>query len=313
MRIRVHPDLSELAVFAEGREQTQILGASGEHNAPLLVTSFRDPLLLTDNARIAELDPGLRDAVFQLYQAFPRTVEYDGCEVSWSPDRYPRVWCPSIDTVFFARGIRSSRIGRRSVCEIGTGSGFLLKYMLLGCPDTIERAVATDINRDAIACADDATRELACASRIEFVRTTPDAPTLGAHGPFDLLVTNPPYIVRPGMRNDNPYEGLDLIRKLASEAHELLAPDGELWINLSTLSGDQPRAWLEREGGLVMELVDELRVPLKVNNITSGLTSESRSWLQYLVEQGLVELDESSSPHYRYWHTLRLYRCLRSM
>jgi hypothetical protein len=49
-----------------------------------------------------------------LYASYPRTVSHDGTSVSWSPTQYPKVWCPNIDTMFFARVL----IGVEVICAL---------------------------------------------------------------------------------------------------------------------------------------------------------------------------------------------------
>ena len=303
MIIDVTTDLSALTVLAERGEQETILGASKGAKEPLAVWTCPDPVLMTDTARIGALAPGLRDAVHALYGTYPRTVRYDGVEVAWSPMRYPRVWCPSIDTVFFARALKRYAADARSVAEIGCGSGFLTKYALTH-GGSITRAVASDINLDALACARDALAGLAHRASVSLVCPQPDDPTVGFAGAFDVMFCNPPYIPRPGERNDNPYEGLDLIAKLARQGRSLLTERGVLLLNISSLSGPEPERWLADEGWTVREL-DRLRVPLKVNAVTSGVTPESRAWLAYLRERGIV----SGGDGYEFWHDLRMLEC----
>ena len=40
-----------------------------------------------------------------------------------------------------------------------------------------------------------------------------------------MVICNPPYIPRPGERNNNAYEGLGLIAKFAQRGRRLLADD----------------------------------------------------------------------------------------
>jgi release factor glutamine methyltransferase len=68
--------------------------------------------------------------------------------------------------------------------------------------------------------------------------------TLGLSGPWDLIVSNPPYLTseetaerlgpggwkEPGLALDGGPEGLDLLRRLVEEAQEKLSPGGWLWI-----------------------------------------------------------------------------------
>jgi hypothetical protein len=92
-------------VGAERAEQENILGAS--RGVPEALAGWRceHSVLLTDTARISQLEPGLRDAVRSLYESHPRTVSHDGTLVSWSPTQYLKVWCPNIDTLFPDRGL----------------------------------------------------------------------------------------------------------------------------------------------------------------------------------------------------------------
>ena len=211
--------------------------------------------------------PGLRDAVLALYGSYPRVVRYDGVAVTWSPTVYPRVWCPSIDTVFFARGLKRYLTDATRVAEIGTGSGYLLKYAL-AYGDRIDRAVASDINLDALRCASDALADSSHQASVSLVNPQADDDTVGFSGTFDLLFCNPPYIPRPAERRDNPYEGLDLIAKLARDGAGLLTEGGTMVLNISSLASDRPLDWL-RDGGWQVTEIDRMTVPLKVNAVTA--------------------------------------------
>jgi tRNA1(Val) A37 N6-methylase TrmN6 len=306
MLIKVSNDLSKMSVYAEGLEQQTILGAKSLQAEPIQVASFDNPILLTDTKKICELSSSLRDTVFSLYQSYPRTVSYDDISVSWSPFDYPRVWCPSIDTVFFARTLKRYLTDNvKSVVEIGCGSGYLIKYAI-HYTSNIERAVASDINLEAIRCASAAICDEPKRSLTSFVLPDPDAPSLGLSGKFDLIITNPPYIPRPNENHDNPYEGLDLIRKLSKEADSLLNQGGHILINISSLSGDEPLAWF-KENGWVIEPLETMHVPLKVNSITSNIVKESKDWLEYLKINKNLQEDVEENSGYRYWQELKLY------
>jgi len=306
MLLKVEHDLSKITVFAEGLEQQTILGIKNISPEPIEITSFSNPLLLTDTYKISKLPSSLRDTVFSLYQSYPRTVWYDNISVSWSPFEYPRVWCPSIDTVFFARKLKAYLTDDvKSVVEIGCGSGFLIKYAI-HYGNNIERALASDINLEAIRCASAAICDETKKSVTSFVLPDPDAPSLGISGQFDLIIVNPPYIPRPNEKHDNPYEGLSLIRKLTNEARGLLKPNGHILINISSLSGEEPINWF-KENNWQIEQIDSLKVPLKVNSITSDIVQESRDWLEYLKTCKDLQEDPEEQSGYRYWHELRLY------
>jgi len=178
MLLRVATDLSELVVGAEQAEQENILGADRGVPEPLEVWRCEHPVLLTDTARIAALEPGLRDAVLALYESYPRTISYDGTSVSWSPTEFPRVWTASIDTLFFARTLSRQLDGVRSFAEIGCGSGFLTKYALMHATD-IEHAVASDISLAAIRCTSATLAEVSYGASVSLVCPQADDPGFG--------------------------------------------------------------------------------------------------------------------------------------
>jgi hypothetical protein len=306
MIIDVASDLSSMTVLAERAEQENILGSRHGSEAPLPVWTCENPVLLTDTARIAALEPGLRDALFALYESYPRVVRYDGVQVTWAPHLYPKVWTANIDTVFFARWLKPALVGVSTIAEVGTGSGFLTKFALRH--GQIDRAVASDINLQALRCASDAIAELEHSTNVSLVNPQANDPTLGFEGAFDVLMCNPPYIPRPGERNDNPFEGLDLIAKLATQGEHLLSDSGVMLINISTLAGDEPLQWL-LDCGWKIDTLASMDVPLKVNAVTSGVTPESRAWLEYLADRGIRQ----EAPHrgYALWHTLRFLACRR--
>jgi tRNA1(Val) A37 N6-methylase TrmN6 len=305
MLLRVGPDLSELVVCAEQAEQENILGASRGTLEPLEVWRSENPVLLTDTARIAQLEPGLRDAVLALYESYPRTVSYDGTSVTWSPTEYPKLWSASIDTLFSARTLRRHLDGVRSFADVGCGSGFLTKYALMQARG-IERAFASDISLAAIRCTSDTLAEISHAASVSLVCPQADDPGFSIAGPFDLVISNPPYIPRPGEHDDNPYEGLGLIAKFAQRGHELLADDGLLLLNISTLAGERPLEWFGEYGWQVQAL-DRMRVPLKVNAVCSGVTPDARAWYGYLSARGAIPREQESG--YRLWHELQMYAC----
>jgi hypothetical protein len=121
-----------------------------------------------------------------------------------------------------------------------------------------------------------------------------------------MVICNPPYIPRPGERNNNAYEGLGLIAKFAQRGRRLLADDGLLLLNISTLAGERPLTWFDQYGWQ-LDVLDRMRVPLKVNAVTSGGTPEARAWYDYLSARGAIPAQGERG--YRLWHELRMYAC----
>ncbi|MDF0521625.1 peptide chain release factor N(5)-glutamine methyltransferase [Bradyrhizobium yuanmingense] len=123
------------------------------------------------------------------------------------------------------------------IADIGTGSGAILLALLHEIPDAF--GVGTDLSQNALITARDNAAALGLADRAAFVACS-YAAALG--GPFDLIVSNPPYIpsaeipklsieVRehdPHLALDGGNDGYDAYRALIPQASERLAPGGAL-------------------------------------------------------------------------------------
>ena len=152
---------------------------------------------------------------------------------------------PETETVVEAALAAADRGGSRQrplrLADIGTGSGALLLALLSELPDA--RGVATDLSVAALTVARHNAGRLGLSSRVHFVAC--DLAT-ALRGPFDLVVCNPPYVVRdaidalaPGVRDYEPRlaldggaDGLDAYRALAPQVASLLAPNGTLVVEL---------------------------------------------------------------------------------
>jgi release factor glutamine methyltransferase len=136
---------------------------------------------------------------------------------------------------------------RLRVLDIGTGSGALLLALLSELPRAT--GVATDKSLPALTLARDNARRLGFAARASFVACNfADALT----GPFDLVVSNPPYIssgeipgLAPEVRDHDPtlaldggVDGLAAYRAIAAEAQRLLASRGRLVLELGRGQAD---------------------------------------------------------------------------
>ena len=113
------------------------------------------------------------------------------------------------------------------VLDVGTGSGCLIVTLLAELPAAI--GLATDIDPSALAVALSNAERHGVADRLTVKRA--DA-LEGIPGPFDLIVSNPPYIqsavignLAPDVRDFDPrialdggFEGLSFYRRLAASA-----------------------------------------------------------------------------------------------
>jgi release factor glutamine methyltransferase len=132
---------------------------------------------------------------------------------------------------------RDERSTQPRIADIGTGSGAILLALLSELPEAT--GVGTDISPTASYTARDNAAHLGLAPRAAFIACNYAA---ALSGPFDLIVSNPPYIRSadiPGLdrevREYDPHgaldggiDGLDAYRAIIPEAARLLAPGGTL-------------------------------------------------------------------------------------
>jgi release factor glutamine methyltransferase len=85
------------------------------------------------------------------------------------------------------------------ILDIGTGSGCILATLLAEWPGA--QGVGTDTSAAALCVAQANARALGCGARARFVCT--DWAT-GVEGPFDLIVSNPPYIAAGALAGLSP-------------------------------------------------------------------------------------------------------------
>lgn len=133
------------------------------------------------------------------------------------------------------------RVEPLRVLDIGTGSGALLLALLSELPNA--RGTATDISAAALEVARGNAERLGLAARCTFIECDIAA---GVTGPFDLIVSNPPYIAHddiatlepevrdydPSLALDGGNDGLDAYRAIAHDARRLLASGGRLIVEL---------------------------------------------------------------------------------
>jgi len=186
--------------------------------------------------------------------------EFWSLSISVTPDvLVPR---PETETVveaaldFVMRG--GLRLEKLRILDIGTGSGALLVALLNELPNAA--GTGTDVSSAALDVA--RTNAVRCRvdSRCDFVVCDIAS---GVEGPFDLIVSNPPYIAHdeivtlaPEVRDYDPQvaldggrDGLDAYRSIAGDAKRILAPGGRLFVELGVGQNEQVRV-LFTEAGL---------------------------------------------------------------
>ena len=317
MIIRMSNDLKEQKIYANGDELAMVMGFDREDKKRVVgypldrevyVHSFDSPILMTDNYRISQLNPTLRDTLFALYESRPRIVEYDGVSTVWNQE-HANVWCPSIDTLLFAKVLRKIFVENycenltvdidinniKRAIEIGCGSGFLSKYLL--AKSNLESLIINDISYDAVKCAMDNIRDrrasFVSSDGLDLLRYETEISPMSKK--LDLIICNPPYVPRPDSIGGNPYEGIELLSHLVHNGQRYLNKGGIIITNISSLAWDLV---FHEMPDMKMNMIEVMNVPLKVNNILNN-----ERWLDYLRKLGLKK---ECNNGYEYWQEINI-------
>jgi release factor glutamine methyltransferase len=147
-------------------------------------------------------------------------------------------------------GLREPR-----VLDAGTGSGAIALAIADERPDA--RVLGLDSSADALELARENARRTGLAGRVRFVRGDFRMGLPG--GPYELVVSNPPYVspdelddLAPEIRLWEPREalvgGIELVSALASAAERVLAAGGCLVVEASELRAGEAAEELRRAG-----------------------------------------------------------------
>jgi len=168
---------------------------------------------------------------------------------------------PETETVVEAALAAIDEGGPRSralcIADLGTGSGALIVALLTELPNAT--GIATDISADALVMARDNARRLGLHARAHFVASDFGAALARS---FDLVVSNPPYIMSgdiaglaPEVRHDprraldGGADGLAAYRTIAGQATGLVKPQSHLVVELG-MGQEASVAALFRAAGL---------------------------------------------------------------
>lgn len=133
----------------------------------------------------------------------------------------------------------------RHVLDLGTGSGCIVISLLLDQPGAT--GLGVDVSDAALAVAQENARRLDCKG-VNFQRSDWFS---AVSGTFDLIVSNPPYIAAPEMRDLDPTvalydpvisltdhgDGLTAYRVIAQNCQKFLEPGGRVLVEIGPTQG----------------------------------------------------------------------------
>jgi ribosomal protein L3 glutamine methyltransferase len=159
-------------------------------------------------------------------------------------------------------GMVDNPLAAGAVLDLCTGNGSLAIIAALEFPNAEIDAV--DLSADALAVAQGNVDEYGLGDRIQLAQGDLFAPLKGRR--YDLIISNPPYVAaaevdafppeyqaEPMMAHLGGEDGLDLVRRILSEAGDHLNPDGGLLCEIGTgrdileAEFDLPFTWLDTD------------------------------------------------------------------
>ncbi|MFF8831001.1 HemK2/MTQ2 family protein methyltransferase [Streptomyces sp. NPDC015131] len=200
------------------------------------------------------------------------------------------VYAPQEDTELLAQAARGEL--RRlcaeprpavDVLDVGTGTG-ALALMAAGCPGA--RVTAVDISWRAVLAARLNAWRLGLP--VTVLRGDLTTPVRGRR--FDLVLSNPPYVLSPAPLRGGPErawnagaDGRQILDRLCADAPGLLTESGVLLLVQSALSGVDPTLDMLRDGGL------SARVELRTTIPFGPVMARHAAWLE---QRGLIGPEE---------------------
>jgi release factor glutamine methyltransferase len=175
------------------------------------------------------------------------------------------------------------------IVDVGTGTGCIALALLAELPNA--EVVGVDVSPDALALARENASRLGMSDRFTAVQgnllnvdaTPPSrckqekrgedtASTFFAEASFDIIVSNPPYILsgvcetldssvrdyEPKLALDGGADGLDLVRPLVAQAFRVLKPGGGLFLEIGYDQGQAVARILKDAGFQQVEIKKDL-------------------------------------------------------
>lgn len=167
---------------------------------------------------------------------------------------------PETETVVEAALDFLSRRSAATVLDIGAGSGAIAIAIAANAPAA--RIVALDISKASLEVAADNARRHRCVDRITFLESDCFAALEDDRSPFDLIVSNPPYVAEadlatltPEVRDFEPrsaleggHDGLEFYRKIADGLARWLVRRGEVILEVGAGQADAVETMIRAAG-----------------------------------------------------------------
>lgn len=261
------------------------------------------PKLLVDDACILN-NAMIGSAMRGMLETALREYRYDGLSLFVPSGICKRVWCPSIDTFILIGAMR--RRGRQfydAALDVGTGTGVI--GLWLAASGKAGHVLGIDIEPEAARCAavNATNTDGGCRCRIRKV-SYQDFWREGTR--FDLVACNPPYVpVLDGEPEENgTFFGMGLAMELLNSIDSILAPGGECFMTLSSVSwtdsGIARRMQILVDNGQAA-IVDERVVPFKLTEVLINAR-----WLNQMIDKGGVFL-LGEKEAYSYGHRVQVW------
>jgi len=157
------------------------------------------------------------------------------------------------------------------ICDVGTGSGCIAVALLSANKET--KVVALDISRPAVQIANVNAIQNGVSERCWFVVSDCFAALDDVHPPFDMIVSNPPYVsaaafsgLQREVKDHEPHlaltpggDGLKIIRKLLDQTPAYLKTEGYLLFEIGFDQGDTVRKIIQTDVWRLLQIYPDLQ------------------------------------------------------
>lgn len=252
-------EAGSLMAYVLGRDRSYVLGHADEIIADDEEARFNECLELRMTGRPLQYITGHQ--------------EFFGLDFEVSTD----VLIPRPETELLVETALKLMVGLESaplICDVGTGSGCITVTLLHELREfPAARAVAIDVSEAALRVAKGNASHHTVAERIEFIVSDCFSKLDPHQFQFDLIVSNPPYVAERAIeglqrevRDFEPrlalaagVDGLDIVRRLLSEAGSFLRANGKLLFEIGFDQGEAVERLIDRDRWKLLDIHKDLQ------------------------------------------------------